>query len=115
MHKSDKKGMKKRVKMAIIAIFFTAFVYAGLFSSTPFINKYWLHPKIRKYFVLNQFQKGDCLSSKYWGVNPKKVIGYKESEAKSFYLLQDIDRHEHLQYIPKLEVESIGNKTSCRI
>jgi len=107
--------MKVKPKHSFYIIGLVGLIYVGLFGSTPYINKYWLHPEVRKFLVTSKFEQGVCLRSSRWGVSPKKVIGYKESQNDSFYLLQDVDRHEHLQYISKLEVDSLGERISCRI
>jgi len=107
--------MKKNKKIIFCLLGLLLFGYVGLFGSSPFISKYWFHPEIRKYLIASKFDQGICLSSSRWGVSPKKVIGYKESKNNSYYLLQDVDRHEHLQYISKLEVDRIGRRISCRI
>lgn len=82
---------------------------AGLFS------KYWLPPELRKYFVTPKYKAGQCIrSTKRWGVNPKVIIGYKETNKKNGYLLKDLDRHEHYQFISKLEVEEYAEVIRCR-
>jgi hypothetical protein len=105
--------MKKKKYFFLIGFFWLA--YVGLFGSTPFINLYWFHPEVRKYIVSSKFSEGECIKSSRWSVNPKRVVGHKEENRNSHYLLKDLDRHEHLQYISKIEVESHGYKASCRI
>lgn len=107
-----KKGHNKKI-FSILGIF--GFLYVGVFGSAPFISKYWFPKEVRTYLISPKYEQGQCLRSKRWGVNPKKVVGYKETKKQSFYLLRDLDRHEHLQYLSQYEVNRHGIKSSCRI
>lgn len=107
--------MKKQQKRVFIIIAAACILYLGVFGSAPFINKYWFPKEIRKYIISNKYPQGECLRSTRWGVNPKKVIGYKEYKSHTNYLLQDQDRYEHYQQVSAFEVENYAVKTSCRI
>jgi hypothetical protein len=89
-------------------------IFLGSVSSSGLFSKYWLPPQVRKYVLTPKFAAGTCLSSKRWGVNPKVVIGHKEGQKFSNYLLKDHDRYEHMQYISSDNVEQFAVKVSCR-
>lgn len=107
--------MFKKQKWVFYLIGFSFIIYLGLFGATPFISKYWFPKEIRSYLMANKYSQGECLRSNRWGVNPKKVIGYKEYKSHTNYLLKDMDRHEHYQLVSALEVENYALKTTCRI
>jgi hypothetical protein len=97
----------------IFAILISVFI--GGAANSGFFSKYWFPPSIRQYLMTPKYAPGECIEAKgRWGVNPKVVIGFKESNASEGYLLRDRDRHEHLQYVSKNEVERYAQKIACR-
>lgn len=98
--------------MKVVTIFLSLIL--GPIAGSGLINKYWLPPEVRQYVIPPKYDAGVCLSSKRWGVNPKIVIGHKESKHRSNYLLKDNDRYEQLQYVSSLQVERHAKKVACR-
>ncbi len=99
--------------MKIIGIFIT--IILGSLAGSGAISKYWFPVEIRKFLVTPKYKTGQCIrSSKRWGVNPKIIIGYKETKRKNGYLVKDLDRHEHYEFLSKLEVEKFAEVIKCR-
>ena len=91
------------------------FTIGGVFFSLKDSTFPWLPSAIRTLIVQTTFIEGDCLQAKeFWGVNPKRVIGLKFKGRKVYYLLRDIDRHEHDQIINSELVDKIAKKINCR-
>jgi hypothetical protein len=91
-------------------------VFGLYFFGYMFVNPYWFPPVVQKYILPFKFSEGDCIKSpRMWGVNPKRVFGYKIKQNESFYLLKDLDRYEDFQYISKHTVEKHAEKSSCRL
>lgn len=109
------KKKSKINKKGLWGILFITFFYFLIFGNIPFVNKYILPKEFSELLVVKKFSKGQCVRSDRWGINPKKVIGYKDQNNRSYYLLKDNDRHEHLQYISQYEVNRYGKMASCRI
>ena len=92
-----------------------AVTFFGLPRNLKLVNKYWLPYDIRKFLLPSEFKVGDCIESKtHWGVTRKKVIGVDMKSKNQKYLLMDMDRYEHLQYLKKEKVELVANTTLCR-
>jgi hypothetical protein len=47
-------------------------------------------------------------------VNPKVIVGFKVTKLKHGYLLKDMDKYEHFQFISKIEVEKYAEVIRCR-
>jgi hypothetical protein len=100
--------MKKYIFLIILI-----FVFIG--ASLTVVPNSWIPLEYRKYFLKPKFEAGLCIkSSKHWGVNPKLIIGFKITKLKNGYLLKDLDKYEHFQFISKLEVEKYAQVISCR-
>jgi len=98
-----------------ILILIILFLLGGVFYSLKDSNLYWMPSNLRVLITSTKYQKGDCLrSERLFGVNPKRVIGKKFKKRKSYYLLRDMDRHEHDQLISMSEIDRYGQKTNCR-
>ena len=65
------------------------------------------------WFPQANFLAGQCLSHDHWGVQPKLVVGTKKKNNKLYYLLQDEDKYEHLQYISREVVEHQASRVPC--
>tara|TARA_Y100000385_G_C12591619_1_gene424946 strand:+ start:150 stop:446 length:297 start_codon:yes stop_codon:yes gene_type:complete len=98
--------------MKILTIFLS--LVLGPIAGSGIFNKYWLPPEVRQYVIPPKYDAGVCLSSNRWGVNPKVVIGHKESKSRSNYLLKDHDRYQHLQYVSSFQVEKYATVVACR-
>lgn len=91
------------------------FIVGGIFFSLKDSTFAWLPSYIRTLIVQTNFVEGDCLQAKdFWGVNPKRVIGLKFKGKKVYYLLRDIDRHEHDQILNSKTVDKKAKKINCR-
>lgn len=89
-------------------------IYVGIPNNLKLVNKYWFPHEIRKYLLPQKFKEGSCISSKsQWGVPQKKVIGYSYKAGKEGYLLMDMDRYEHMQFVQKEKAELIAYSAFC--
>ena len=99
------------MKKIIILLLFILFGALYALKDSSF---FWLPSSIRTVLISTQFKEGECVSApKYWGVSPKRVIGFKFKKRKTFYLLRDLDKYEHDQLIQEEVVEKIARKVSC--
>lgn len=62
-----------------------------------------------------KFERDSCLCApNSWSVNPKKVLGYRDGRNPSGeYMLLDVDRYEHIHYLPRLRVETSAKLCRC--
>lgn len=94
---------------------FLLFVLGGVFYTFKDSNLYWLPSEIRSFLYPSRFSPGDCIVSKQrWAINPKKVIGLKFKGRKTFYLLRDLDKHQHDQLVFLSIVDEKAEKIRCR-
>lgn len=103
-------------KAIISTLFFSllAVTFFGLPKNLKLINKYWLPYEVRKFLLPTEFKVGDCIESKtHWGVTRKKVVGIDVKSKNQKYLLMDMDRYEHMQYLKKEKVELVASSTFC--
>lgn len=92
-----------------------SFVPLITIGALTLIPKSWIPIEYRKHFLYPKFIAGQCIKSdKHWGVNPKVIVGFKVTKLKHGYLLKDMDRHEHYQFISKIEVETYAKVIMCR-
>ena len=88
------------------------FILGGALTVVP---KSWIPIEYRKYLLNPKYEAGLCVrSNKHWGVNPKVIVGFKVTKLKNGYLLKDMDKYEHYQFISKLEVETYAEVIRCR-
>lgn len=84
------------------------------FVGPHLVSKYWFPTSIQQYLILDRFKRGQCIGAlSFWGVNPKIIIGTKYKKGERFYLLRDVDKYEHLQYIRSSVVESRAVEVIC--
>ena len=88
-------------------------IFIGIYHRSIF-NSHYMTPDIRNFFYGTEFSLGQCLKSpKYWGVNPKKIIGHKIINNQTFFLLKDIDKYEHLQYFSHSQLKLTSFTVNC--
>jgi hypothetical protein len=104
-----------KVSMLFLFSMLTLVTFFGLPKGMKLVNKYWFPPEIRKYLLPVKYQPGTCIESPgRWGVQRKRVLGYSYKNYRTGYLLQDMDRYEHTQYIKKGPVERYARTVACR-
>lgn len=90
--------------------------FFSLYLGSDLINKYWFPVAIRQYLLPPKFQAGQCIAAhRFWGVNPKSVVGLKVKGEETFYLLRDLDKYEHFQLISTQAVERQAARVPCSI
>lgn len=104
-----------KIIISFLFLSLSVVVFFGLPSNLKLVNKYWFPYEIRKYLLPKSFKDGACIESKkHWAVSRKKVIGFSYENNNEGYLLMDMDRYEHMQFIKKEKVEQIASSTFCR-
>ena len=98
-----------------VFVFILIFILGGVIYSFKDSTLYWMPSELRAFIYPSRFSPGDCIISKEkWAINPKQVIGLKFKGKRTYYLLRDLDKHEHDQIIFLSIVDQKANKIKCR-
>ncbi len=102
---------RKKIQLKYIALLFVPIIF---FLIGNLVNLYWLPADIRVLLIYPKFSERECIAAtSIWGVNPKVVLNLKVEKGEIVYVLQDADRHGHIQFMKKLVVEKYAVKINC--